>query len=289
MTLNTFHFAGHGAANVTLGIPRLREIIMTASTKPKTPTMTILASAAAREETLKKFCKQASRLTFSQLVDSIKVEESITEPPPNQEAEPRKQYDVTIKLYPSEEYRAEYDISPRKVELLLATHFSAVLRRELTLELKRLEADLKTQRDEIGVGKSEPRKKAASGGEDGGDEEEAQDGEPPRDDRSEAGDGDADEAKRARQGEEQLGYSDEDDEDDDDDEGGDDTKVSEEKESDEIPATGGEEAPSGVKDIEMERSPEEIFTTTLQPAVSFEFREDECKFALSVRVFLLFL
>ena len=41
MTLNTFHLAGHGGANVTLGIPRLREIIMTASKTLKTPTMTI--------------------------------------------------------------------------------------------------------------------------------------------------------------------------------------------------------------------------------------------------------
>jgi DNA-directed RNA polymerase I subunit RPA1 len=29
MTLNTFHFAGRGEMNVTLGIPRLREILMT--------------------------------------------------------------------------------------------------------------------------------------------------------------------------------------------------------------------------------------------------------------------
>lgn len=29
MTLNTFHFAGHSETNVTLGIPRLREIFMT--------------------------------------------------------------------------------------------------------------------------------------------------------------------------------------------------------------------------------------------------------------------
>jgi DNA-directed RNA polymerase I subunit RPA1 len=28
MTLNTFHFAGRGEMNVTLGIPRLREILM---------------------------------------------------------------------------------------------------------------------------------------------------------------------------------------------------------------------------------------------------------------------
>ena len=28
MTLNTFHFAGRGEMNITLGIPRLREILM---------------------------------------------------------------------------------------------------------------------------------------------------------------------------------------------------------------------------------------------------------------------
>ena len=28
MTLNTFHFAGRGDMNITLGIPRLREILM---------------------------------------------------------------------------------------------------------------------------------------------------------------------------------------------------------------------------------------------------------------------
>lgn len=39
MTLNTFHFAGRGEMNVTLGIPRLREILMTASAKIGTPSM----------------------------------------------------------------------------------------------------------------------------------------------------------------------------------------------------------------------------------------------------------
>jgi len=34
MTLNTFHHAGRGEANVTLGIPRMREIIMVASQHP---------------------------------------------------------------------------------------------------------------------------------------------------------------------------------------------------------------------------------------------------------------
>lgn len=41
MTLNTFHFAGRGDMNVTLGIPRLREILMVASSNIKTPSMQI--------------------------------------------------------------------------------------------------------------------------------------------------------------------------------------------------------------------------------------------------------
>lgn len=41
MTLNTFHFAGRGEMNVTLGIPRLREILMVASKNLKTPSMEI--------------------------------------------------------------------------------------------------------------------------------------------------------------------------------------------------------------------------------------------------------
>lgn len=41
MTLNTFHFAGRGEMNVTLGIPRLREILMIASKNMKTPSVEV--------------------------------------------------------------------------------------------------------------------------------------------------------------------------------------------------------------------------------------------------------
>lgn len=49
MTLNTFHYAGVSAKNVTLGVPRLKEII-NVSKKPKTPSLTVfLTGAAARD------------------------------------------------------------------------------------------------------------------------------------------------------------------------------------------------------------------------------------------------
>ena len=49
MTLNTFHFAGVSAKNVTLGVPRLTEIINIAK-NIKTPSLSVyLAGEAARD------------------------------------------------------------------------------------------------------------------------------------------------------------------------------------------------------------------------------------------------
>lgn len=54
MTLNTFHYAGVSAKNVTLGVPRLKEII-NVSKKPKTPSLTVylLGNAAKSAEKAK--------------------------------------------------------------------------------------------------------------------------------------------------------------------------------------------------------------------------------------------
>ena len=49
MTLNTFHFAGVSAKNVTLGVPRLKELI-NVSKNPKTPSLAVfLLGQAARD------------------------------------------------------------------------------------------------------------------------------------------------------------------------------------------------------------------------------------------------
>ena len=56
MTLNTFHYAGVSAKNVTLGVPRLKEII-NVSKKPKTPSLTVfLTGQAARDAEKCKVC-----------------------------------------------------------------------------------------------------------------------------------------------------------------------------------------------------------------------------------------
>ncbi|ELU15060.1 hypothetical protein CAPTEDRAFT_170227 [Capitella teleta] len=49
MTLNTFHYAGVSAKNVTLGVPRLKEII-NVSKKPKTPSLTVFLTGKAAKD-----------------------------------------------------------------------------------------------------------------------------------------------------------------------------------------------------------------------------------------------
>lgn len=70
MTLNTFHLAGHGAANVTLGIPRLREIIMTASEKMSTPMMTIPLLESVPQERAQEVEQRLNQISLSSLINS---------------------------------------------------------------------------------------------------------------------------------------------------------------------------------------------------------------------------
>lgn len=77
MTLNTFHLAGHGGANVTLGIPWLREILMTASANIKTPMMTLNLNKGISEERIQEFANWFKKLVFSEIVKEINVDQSL--------------------------------------------------------------------------------------------------------------------------------------------------------------------------------------------------------------------
>ena len=66
MTLNTFHLAGHSTKNVTLGIPRLREIVMTASSHISTPSMTLHLIPEINKEDGEKFAKGITKVTLAE-------------------------------------------------------------------------------------------------------------------------------------------------------------------------------------------------------------------------------
>lgn len=206
---------GHGAANVTLGIPRLREIVMTASRKPKTPSMTITAAKGISEDHVDAFARRASRLTLSQVIERVTVEERLTV---NNQAR-RKQFTIDIVFYPEREYCAEFDVSPMELVHAFRNRFPLTLKREIQLEIKRLAAELKRQADEIGKGRTIPQGEGGASSAEADVDADAGEPVPRRDDdnESEAGDGDASMEKRQRQKQQQTSYESEEDEDTEDD------------------------------------------------------------------------
>merc|ERR1719262_2037868 len=71
MTLNTFHFAGVGSKNVTLGVPRLKEIINVAK-KVKTPSLTVfLDKEVAMDQTWAKDIQSSLEHTSLEKVTSF--------------------------------------------------------------------------------------------------------------------------------------------------------------------------------------------------------------------------
>jgi DNA-directed RNA polymerase I subunit RPA1 len=151
MTLNTFHLAGHSAKNVTLGIPRLREIVMTASAHIMTPTMTLILNEELSKEHSEKFAKAISKLSIAEVTDKVQIRERITSG-----ATKAKVYDIEITFFPPEEYTAEYAIRTKDVQNALQNKFIPRLVKLTRAELKRREDEKKlksysTAQPEIGV------------------------------------------------------------------------------------------------------------------------------------------
>ncbi|KAL8689552.1 MAG: hypothetical protein Q9218_004801 [Villophora microphyllina] len=131
MTLNTFHLAGHSARNVTLGIPRLREIVMTASRFISTPTMSLHLIEELDEAAGEQFAKVITKLTLSEVIDNAKVTEKIGKGAGYERA---KIYDVRLELFPSDECKETYAIEMsdvlRAIESKLLPQLTQAIKKE---------------------------------------------------------------------------------------------------------------------------------------------------------------
>ena len=150
MTLNTFHLAGHSAKNVTLGIPRLREIVMTASKKPSTPSMTLHMHPELDEGAGDNFAKGITKVTLAEVTDQIIVHEKIGRGVGSEKA---KIYDIRLKMYPSAEYRGTYAITIADVLRTIEVKFIPKLSRSMDAELSRqltAQAGMAASQPEVG-------------------------------------------------------------------------------------------------------------------------------------------
>ncbi|KAF2124193.1 beta and beta-prime subunits of DNA dependent RNA-polymerase [Dothidotthia symphoricarpi CBS 119687] len=134
MTLNTFHLAGHSAKNVTLGIPRLREIVMTASSNISTPSMQLYPHTELSKEDNEKFAKSITRLPLSAVLDKVTVTE--TSGPGAQFGQARS-YKIRLNFYPAKEYTQEYAIKVRDVAESIEQKFCPRLQKVVRADLKK--------------------------------------------------------------------------------------------------------------------------------------------------------
>lgn len=221
MTLNTFHFAGHGAANVTLGIPRLREIVMTASANIKTPTMKFEVQPQVTDEALEHFCKESSKVTLSQVIEEVTVDERLSSKHADNAFSREKLYTIRMRFYPRAEYEEEFRTSPEQILRSFGSAFVPAFDKEVSKAFKTTMKGAKLS--DVGkaqkTGLSGDPKNMTETGEDveAGDAQGAfeDDMAAPRRSDVDENDGDADDARRAKQGAQDATYDESDSEDDD--------------------------------------------------------------------------
>lgn len=199
MTLNTFHFAGRGEMNVTLGIPRLREILMVASSNIKTPMMSVpvLNSKKALKKA-KILRKQLSRVCLAEVLQKVEVVEKLL----IEDCQKLRTFKITFHFLPPERYRDDKMLTPHQILRYMETRFfrlllEAIKKRTAKLASIAVETRKATPRDkdldEQGTARHLEDRDA--------------EGEPEIvDDEGDEGDADASDAKRKSKQEEEVDY-----------------------------------------------------------------------------------
>ncbi|KAJ7313382.1 hypothetical protein JRQ81_004697 [Phrynocephalus forsythii] len=216
MTLNTFHFAGRGEMNVTLGIPRLREILMVASANIKTPMMSVpVLNTKKAHKRAKKLKKQLTRVCLGEVLEKVDVTESLCVEGAQSK---HRVYTIRFSFLPHECYQEEKYVKPRDILHFMESRFF----KSLLETIKRKSAKLASY-NTVSTRKAVRRDLEGDG--EGGASQENQD-----DDEAEAeeegrvpegemveGDTDATDAKRKEKQEEEVDYDSDDDNEADDD------------------------------------------------------------------------
>lgn len=223
------------------------------------------------------FCKRASKLVLSQIIDKVTVKECLSV----QGDARRTEFSVDLSFYPEEEYVEEYDVSVVEILAVFGARFPLTLKREIQLEMKKLDADLRNQISQLGKGKAS---KETVAGETDADADGEESVEKAGDAESEQGDADADNAKRARQRKEQASYeSDEENEEEFNDAAIEAVYASEgEDEADAEAANGQTRGPVTLR--EQVKVMADKFVESFHQASKFKFSGSACSFKLEVSV-----
>ncbi|KAM5318934.1 DNA-directed RNA polymerase I subunit RPA1 [Glossophaga mutica] len=221
MTLNTFHFAGRGEMNVTLGIPRLREILMVASANIKTPMMSVpVLNTRKALKRVKSLRRQLTRVCLGEVLQKIDVQESFRM---GEKQNKFRVYQLRFQFLPHAYYQQEKCLRPEDILHFMETRFFKTVVESIRKKsnkastFRSVNTRRATQRDLDNTGESGRNRE--------GDEEEE---EHIVDAEAEEGDADASDVKRKEKQEEEVDYESEEEEE----------KEGEENDDDDVPEEG---------------------------------------------------
>eukprot|EP01135_Chromosphaera_perkinsii_P010952 Nk52_evm5s2297 gene=Nk52_evmTU5s2297 len=193
MTLNTFHLAGFGAVNVTLGIPRLREILMTASASIKTPLMSlpVLSTDGALKQ-VEGVKRAFTKFSVADVLQEATVVESLTKPDYSTKARNRR-YRVKLDFVPKSVFSSEYGLTFEEILRSVEHRFTKRLILEILKTMKEadkkviknigravkamqesLEGEKETGNDDTEMGTGKSKGSVSSDDEEDGDEDDVQ-------------------------------------------------------------------------------------------------------------------
>ncbi|KAL5109935.1 DNA-directed RNA polymerase I subunit rpa1 [Taenia crassiceps] len=128
MTLNTFHFAGRGEMNVTLGIPRLREVLMAGSAVIATPCMEVpILPTSEAKSMAEHITREMYRLRLAEVIKlplSMEVDYS------------SDSCSLTFNLLPPSSYQSRTNVGTHRIIHFLERVLFVDLSKRLTQELK---------------------------------------------------------------------------------------------------------------------------------------------------------
>lgn len=115
MTLNTFHFAGRGEMNVTLGIPRLREVLMVGGVNIKTPAIDVpVFDRPEAIDQANRLQKKFTRVFLNDVLEDIQVCDwsAIVGLQKNQR---RRMFKITFSFLRRCQYKENFPLTPAQI------------------------------------------------------------------------------------------------------------------------------------------------------------------------------
>ncbi|KAK7006062.1 hypothetical protein SK128_003660 [Halocaridina rubra] len=151
MTLNTFHFAGKDELNVTLGVPRMIEILRTGSKEISTPIMEIPFHPHVTRQLAEKLRLALSEVSLDKLLSEMNVVTKLE----FERSKLHRTMKIKFSFLPHSQYKHVFALTPDEVLKYVENQFLVSIEKEILKSLKQQKIYCSVKKDMKGASKVE--------------------------------------------------------------------------------------------------------------------------------------